>query len=169
MSRSPILRARRFSYLLTGRATCACGARLHGHSSRQYRYYRCSAARGPRCNAPLVNADELEELVWEQVRTVLLNPDLIFAHLEASREGELETISEREHRAISQRLASLYMEERRLYHLYVSGRYDQKKLDDELDRVRTERSGLTSQLREVRARLDAQHEIVERKRSIEEY
>ncbi len=169
MSRSPILRARRFSYLLTRRATCACGARLHGHSSRQYRYYRCSAARGPRCNAPLVNADELEELVWEQVRTVLLNPDLIFAHLEASREGELETISEREHRAISQRLASLHMEERRLYHLYVSGRYDQKKLDDELDRVRTERSGLTSQLREVRARLDAQHEIVERKRSIEEY
>lgn len=101
MNRSPILRARRFSYLLTGRATCACGARLHGHSSRRYRYYRCSAARGPLCNAPLVNADQLEGLVWEEVKRVLLNPELILAHLETGREEESETVAGREHTAIS--------------------------------------------------------------------
>lgn len=169
MSRSPVLRLRRFSYLVTGRAVCACGARMHGHSSRQYRYYRCSAARGSLCDAPLVNADQLEGLVWEEVKRVLLNPELILAHLETGREEESETVTGREHTAISQRLGNLDAEERRLYRLYASGRYDQKKLDDELDRVRTERSSLESRLKEIERRSEARHEIVERRRSIEEY
>lgn len=61
------------------------------------------------------------------------------------------------------------MEEHRLYHLHASGKYAQKKLDDELDRVRTERRRLTSQVRELEIRLEDQREILQGKRSIEEH
>ena len=169
MKRGPTHRSPKYSYLLSGRATCSCGSRLHGYSCRGNRYYRCPRTKDSLCDARLVKADELEKLVWDEVKRVLLNPQLILAHIEERGKEDSETVSKREHTGITQRLASLDMEERRLYRLYTSGRYDQKKLDDELDRVRTERSSLESRLEEIQNRLQGQREILERKRSIEEY
>jgi len=163
-TRAATYRVRRYRYLLTGRVRCNCGTRIHGYSCREYRYYRC-----PGCGARLLKADELEGLAWGEIKRLLLNPELLLAHVETRYNGETDTTSQRERTAIGQRLGSLAMEERRLYRLYSSGRYDQSKLDDELDRVRTERSSLASQARELEARLEAHHEIVERNTSIQEY
>jgi len=165
-SRAATYRTRRYHYLLTGNIRCGCGTRMHGYSCRRYRYYRCP---GSPCDTRLRNADELETLVWEEIKRVLLNPEFIVAQLEARGKGEGKAASERERTAIASRLATLDVAERRLYRLYASGRYDKKKLDDELDRRRTERTSLQSHLKELERRLETQEELLERKRSIEEY
>lgn len=156
------------TYLLTGMVRCGCGARMHGATSMGYRYYRCFQAKRGLCAAHLVRADELEDLIWQEVKSVLLNPEMILRHLEGRAGGEPESDS-KERAAIEQRLARLDMEERRLYRLYASGKYDQKKLDDEIDRMQTEREALQQQSGKIEKRLEAGREFVERGRSIQEY
>jgi predicted nuclease with TOPRIM domain len=78
-------------------------------------------------------------------------------------------VSDREHTAITQRLANLDVQKRRLYRLYASGEYDQKMLDDELDRLGTERSGLQERLKEIERAVQLRQEILDRKNQIEEY
>ncbi len=70
-----------------------------------------------------MRADELEELVWEEIKKVLLNPELILAHIDSTQQAASESAPQGEHTAVSERLASLDMEERHLYRLYASGRY----------------------------------------------
>jgi len=153
-------------YLLKGRVRCSCGAKMHGTACTGYRYYRCSGRKQGFCDAPLVRADKLESIVWEEVKKVLLSPELILAYLETGQKTKSSGLLES---GLKQRLAGLDVEERRLYRLYAQGKYDQVKLDDELDRIRTERSTLQEQLEEVKRQAEAQKELVDRKRSIEQY
>ncbi len=65
--------SKRRTYLVSGLATCGCGAPLHGQtrSARglEWRYYLCR-----RCHAPAIPADKLETTVLDRLRELQL-PD----------------------------------------------------------------------------------------------
>ena len=114
------------------------------------RYYRCYGYQQMRlqCRAkPMIRAERLESLVWNQVKNALENPDLIVAGIEALNAQEdggglVEEI------ALAERdLQKVQMEEDRAIRLYVSG----KITEDQLDR---QRRFITERLETLRARLD---------------
>lgn len=85
-------------YLLSGHVACSkCGAPLVGtYLNHKYRYYRCrcnypTAVSNPMCDAGYIRAEQIEKLVWQEVRKVIEHPRLIMAELEkradASRQG----------------------------------------------------------------------------------
>ena len=113
------------------------------------RYYRCYGYQQMRLQCrpkPMIRAERLEGLVWNEIRKVLENPGLIIAGIEAlsSQEdggGLVEEI------ALAERdLQKVQMEEDRAIRLYVSGKITEDQLDHQ-------RKFITERLEMLRAKL----------------
>lgn len=72
-------------YLLRGMVRCGrCGLTMPATTTtsagRRYRYYRCASSVRPEtrtCDQALVNADDLEALVWASIEDALRHPEMI--------------------------------------------------------------------------------------------
>jgi len=159
------------NYLLSGRLYCECGQPMHGDTTRGYRYYRCFGRQKWRARLPCkhsVRGDVLEKLVWDQIKEALENPGLICAELDRIHAAE-PTLAERDLAAVIQILAKLDLEERRYLRLYGHQKIDAKKLDDEVDRIKTERQGWLDHKGSIEKRIEAKERLLEQKRTVREY
>ncbi len=79
-------------YLLRGMLVCGtCGRPMRSCPERNVRVYRCSSReRGPACGGKRVPAEPVESWVWEEVRRLLNQPDIIAR--ETTRLLESETV-----------------------------------------------------------------------------
>lgn len=170
-------RKQKLPYLLKGRVRCACGRSMRGHGSlkRKQRYYHCWATHKSHhheiqkpCNARMVRASELEDMVWNQVKAVLLDPSILIAEIE-QRQRSGDAHLEEELTSVQKAISALDGQERRLLHLYGKANIDEKKLDDEIARIETEKKAWEGQRRNLEARLEAEREIQENRLSIEAY
>ena len=154
-------------YLLQHLLSCAeCGRlfacrstarRTVKHKGKSYRYdletphrhYQCYGMLSERLGCrerPLIRAEQLEELVWSQVKGMIQNPELIVAGIESldnQEEGGLEKRTARAERD----LQKVQFEEERAIRLYVSGKITEDQLDHQ-------RRFITERLEAVRAKLD---------------
>ncbi len=112
-------------YPLTGFAVCGyCGSPLVGAClSKRYRYYKCrgtypTASREKICNAKYIKADWLENVVWEKVKGVLSNPEILLAEVSRQTEIEQDQASsgniEQEIRSLTRKMKGYAGQERRL-------------------------------------------------------
>jgi len=112
-------------YPLTGFAVCSyCGSPLVGACLRKrYRYYKCrgtypTASRNKICDAKYIKADWLENVVWEKVKSVLSNPEVLLAEVSKQNEAEQAQVStgniEQEIRAVTRKIKGYAGQERRL-------------------------------------------------------
>ena len=114
-------------YLLTGFATCGyCGSPLVGSclgNNDRYRYYHCrgtypTASRAKICDAKYIKADLLEDAVWQQVKSVLANPEILLGNVRTSIESEKETVAQgtldHEIKVLTRKLKQYSGQERRL-------------------------------------------------------
>jgi len=170
-------RKQKLPYLLKGRVRCACGRSMRGHGSfkRKQRYYHCWATHKSHrheiekpCNARMVRADELEDMVWNQVKAVLLDPSMLIAVIE-QRQRSGDSHLDDELSTVQKAISALDRQERRLLRLYGKASIDEKKLDDEIARIKTEKEAWEEQHRELEARLEAEREIRKNRLSIEAY
>lgn len=164
-------RSRKHDYLLGGRLYCACGQRMYGETSHGYKYYRCFGRDRYRAKFPCrhaVRGHELERVVWHEIKATLQNPDLICAQLDRIHAGE-PSLAQRDLEAVVQALAQLDLEERRYLRLYGQGKIDERKLHDEIDRVRTEREGWLKEKATIDERLEAKERITQQKLTVHEY
>lgn len=154
-------------YLLQHLLRCGeCGHNFHAKSTwttsnvrngTRYRYdfttpkrhYKCNGMQSLRlkCRAQhYIRAERLEEPVWNEVKRVIQNPDLIVAgidSLDSQEGGGLE-----EEIAQAERdLRSIQLEEDRAIRLFVSGKITEAQLDHQ-------RRFITERLESARARLD---------------
>ena len=113
------------------------------------RYYKCNGMQSLRLQCRdrhYIRAERLEEPVWDEVKRVIQNPDLIVAGIEAldaQGGGNLE-----EEIAQTERdLRSIQMEEDRAIRLFVSGKITEDQLD-------LQRRFITERLESARAKLD---------------
>lgn len=126
-------RNRKHRYLLSGRIRCGCGWSMRSRTvSPRYVYYDCrrkGREYGPdRCRAKVVNAREVEALVWSEVKKALSGPKAIRAALQARQQtldpgglrGDLEA-SKRE-------IDGLRKQEANPIYLYRVGEYDEELL-----------------------------------------
>ena len=146
-----------------------------GSVKRKERYYHCWATHKAHhheiekpCNARMVRASQLEDMVWNQVKAVLLDPSILIAEIEQrQRIGDPHLKDELS--SVQQAIAGLDGQERRLLRLYGKAKIDEKKLDDEIGRIKTEKEAWEEQRREMQARLEAEREIQKNRLTIEAY
>ena len=163
-------------YLLRGHIRCRCGAAMHGRGStkRKERYYQCwrattKAEVDRRCYSKMIRADKLEPLVWEEIKKVLLNPQLILAEVEERIQSNNPKSIDKEIEVIEKKLAQLDLEERRLIRLYGKHIVTEKTLADEVDRVKTERGSWVEELRTLEARKRAWLTMKKQALTLEDY
>jgi len=137
-------------YPLTGFAVCGyCGSPLVGAClSKRYRYYKCrgtypTASRNKICDAKYIKADWLENVVWEKVKSVLSNPEVLLAELRKQTEAEQAQVStgtlEQEIRELTRKMQGYAGQERRLMSVLRLELATPDIVLDELNQMKKER------------------------------
>jgi site-specific DNA recombinase len=163
------------TWLLRGLVVCGkCGVRANpqqqssnaDNGTRKNRYYNCSnhdvqRAGGPehRCTERRIRADELDAFVFDQMREILLRPDVLLAGEQTlvSREPTPDDeILDAQLARLTRRVEEATAERRRITDLYQAGHIDMT----ELNRRATEVDARRGQLETEQTELTAQrHEL----------
>ena len=156
-------RTRRRPYLLRGLIKCnICGHNFTGCTSRssnnrELGYYRCNmnVNRGrifsERCPTPNVKADIVEELVWQQVCEIILNPEVAKQALEDKYDAcnQAEYIAELSE--VKHRLEELKEAEQRLLVKYAdpAGNFTEEALEGASKEIRANRQVVQDRINEL--------------------
>jgi len=147
-------------YLLRSLVRCgACGAARTGRTARtngnNYPYYTCSSvygtpAPGPPCSSRSVRADELDRLVWEEVKRLLSRPEEIMEYLHERYGTEGETVLEHTKRKLSELERSLVIlkrQERRLVDAYQADVIELKELNERRSAIQKRRAEVETEIK----------------------
>ena len=146
---------KKHDYLLKGLLVCGCcQLRMLGHAGdpvRRKRRYLCSRKEtlhaGPKpCPNRTVQADIIEELVWQSVSELLRNPGLLIEQYEQRQEPGYGTPEQQEQQRLERRLAALRREGQRLIDAYQSGVIELSDLKERHERVSEECKRLEEKL-----------------------
>ena len=119
------------------------------------RYYACGGMRknGLRCRKRLfIKAEQIEALLWNEVKSVLQNPDLILAGIKSLDARENGTL-DKEIAGMERELLKVKSEEDRAIRLYVLGKITEKQLDKQREFIDGRMERLQAKSSEHRARL----------------
>ena len=168
-----------YEYLLRGLVSCAqCQLACTGRSCQPgYAYYACRGrsdtlrqAKGERCIARYAPAEQLDELVWQDLCHILTDPTCITHALERAHAGEwLPQALQARRQTLQNALAQLDRQQARLLEVYLAEVIGQ----DEFERKRLElgqtHRGLERQLRHLEAQVQQQIDIAALSVGIEEF
>ena len=102
-------------------------------------------------NPAMIRAEQLEELVWNQVKGMVQNPELIVAGIESL--GAQEDGGLAEQTALAERdLQRIQVEEERAIRLYVSGKITENQLDQQRRFIAERLEAARATLNDLRAR-----------------
>ena len=159
------------TYTLQHLAKCwECGRRLgcrsfwgstHRRNGKEYtytltspnRYYHCYGLyQRIRCREhPYIPAGKLEDLVWEEVKNILENPQLIVAGIEAL-DSEDDGFSPDEVARAEKEIKKIQEDDERAVRLYVTGRITEEELDREREFIRQRLEAVNQKLDDYRVR-----------------
>ena len=104
------------------------------------------------CRKPaMIRAEQLEELVWNQVKGMVQNPELIVAGIESLDAQEDGGLAEQAVRA-ERDLHRIQVEEERAIRLYVSGKITENQLDQQRRFITERLEAARATLNDLRAR-----------------
>jgi site-specific DNA recombinase len=154
-------------YLLRGLLVCGhCGRRLIGAWNPLTKgRYTCSARyprKAPwRCDARSVKGEQVEAEVWNYVRQILSDPELLRSHYDESHgDPAVDGANERERERLERSLRTLDREVRRLIDAYQAGVIELQELQERRQQVQTRGQMLRSRLQEiVQLRIQREKEI----------
>ena len=162
-------------YLLRGMIVCGtCGRSMYAENEhRRTRIYRCSSRSHDMkaCGGKRVNADYIEERVWDMVLAFLSNPDV------AERERErLENDRPDDHLQIDLQAARKRLEtvERRIQKLVrrlatTDDEDFERAFDSELAKLKDEKRQTQDIIKDIEARLSTQQQKLESLKTLTDY
>jgi site-specific DNA recombinase len=145
-----------YEYPLRGFAVCGeCESPLVGTClNKKHRYYKCSGTyntytRSKICDAKLIPADMLEDAVWQKVKSVLANPELLLSEVGKQTESEKAKLNdgniEQEIRELNRNLKKYAEQQRRLAKAFKLG-FDPDIILDEINQTKKEKKADESRL-----------------------
>jgi site-specific DNA recombinase len=154
-------------YLLRGLVSCGicrlgCTGRTRTASDTRYRYYRClgkqatvASGRPHRCPARFIPADQLDELVWADLATVVQQPQLVAQALERAHSGAWVPAELRRRQAsLQQARASVARQRQRLLDAYLAEVIDLAAFQRQDQALSRQQADLLAREREVAAQGD---------------
>ena len=159
------------NYLLSGlvecshcgwayRGTCASGSR----TGKRYYYYACGRRtttydKRVERSCPHVNAEWLEDLVWQDVRSFLENPGEVLERVrEQLEDGDHEHELEERHESLEKRLTSKQAERDRAMRLYTRGLISEEEADVLLADLKNQTANLRLLIESVETDLSKREE-----------
>ena len=94
----------------------------------------------------------MEQRVWDEVKGVLLEPDVIVAGIAALDEGGGESLAEEQNK-VERELREVQLEEQRLVRLYVTGKVTEEMLD-------LQRKFITERIEHLHAKVEEYRALV---------
>ena len=156
-------RNQKHQYLLSGHIRCGlCGRRYIGHTNGfGYQLYRCYGRRRPEsvtpCPAKGVKGAESESLVWQEVKKVLVHPDLILSELRRRQEEATHSQAvEDDIKVVDKRIEGVDKSMQRLVTLYRLGEIDDQFILNENKKLKGEKERLLEEKTALRNRLEVQ-------------
>jgi site-specific DNA recombinase len=141
---------KRYEYLLSGLLRCQqCGYALYGKpaSNSKYKrlYYRCAGLDGYRwkdgrvCTGHPIRVEAMDDLVWEQTRRLLEQPDLVVKEYSRRTQKKQRQRSEFKDILIKKRreIKQQELAKERLLDLYQSGQVSLTEIEQRLKAIRT--------------------------------
>jgi site-specific DNA recombinase len=152
--------------LLQGLLVCdicgfAYGRTSQGPGPKKYHYYRCPGTNGWQlpggvrvCTSRPLRADDLDELVWRNVVTLLADPALVRLELERrlARMRDADPVHARRGR-LNQEIATVDAAINRLVGAYQEELVTLEELRERVPGLRAQRQGLSGQLQAMAAQL----------------
>ena len=165
-------------YLLRGLVSCAqCHLSATGRTlPLGYAYYVCRGRSDPlrtakdeRCTARYAPADELDQLVWQDLCRLLVDPALITHELTRAQAGEWlpQALQDRQ-QALRTTLAQLERQQTRLLEVYLAEVIDRDEFERKRQAVTQTQNGLTQQLRQLEAQAQKQLDTAQLATGIED-
>jgi site-specific DNA recombinase len=162
-------------YLLRGLLVCGeCGKRMIGWWTKNGGRYVC-ADRYPRhepwaCNGRSVMAREVEGPIWEYVKELLSDPELLKARYEEGRgDPAVDDAEEREKERIGRKLKALDREVGRLIDAYQAEVIDLADLKERRERIEEHGRMLKRRLSEIREKRAEREQEVRLLRGLEQF
>lgn len=156
-------------YLLRGLVSCAqCHLSCQGRTRRPgYSYYVCRgktdalrAAKTDRCQARYAPAEQLDELVWQDLVQLLSQPELIIQALQRAQMGEwLPQQLQARRQSLNQALAQLARQEERLLEAYLAEVIELAELERKRQDIAHKQQALDRQVRQLETQLHKQLEL----------
>ncbi len=148
-------RNKKHQYLLSGHVKCQrCGRPYWGYLSRGKwkdtiylkRYYRCAGKlrriSPGQCDNRNINADEIEELIWQEVDKIMSHPQMVLSELERRKhDPNQETRLAKELQQIDNRLRVLDRDQEGLLQWALRG-FPEETVVKENEKINRERSRL---------------------------
>ena len=146
------------AYLLRGLITCTCGrgftgATFNTKDKAAVRYYRCGSQAGDklgreRCNAKVIDAQWIEDKVWEDIKTFVANPGDVINTLKDRMDQELKSVppTESRRRELTKAIDAKEAEKDRVLDAYRRGLIDIDALSDHVGRSKIELEPLQEEL-----------------------
>lgn len=146
-------------YLLRGVMHCGmCGLTLVGSADRSGGRYRCGGElleRGPiagRCPSCSVRVNAIEPPIWADIERWLRNPGDVLDGVDGPAEREAQgAVAEAESITLARALEALEGQRKQATALNIRGRLPDGELDDQLDRIHTERTALEARVAALQA------------------
>jgi site-specific DNA recombinase len=166
------MRNSKHPYLLRGLVSCGicrldCQGRTRHPQDEPYRYYICRAkqhavasGRDERCPARFIPAQQLDELVWADLRAVLQSPDLVAQAVERAQGGAWVPDELRRRQATLRGVReSLERQRRRLLEAYLAEAVELAEFQRKDGELRQRQEDLIAQEREIAAQGQQQLEV----------
>jgi site-specific DNA recombinase len=165
-------------YLLQKLLTCGYdgrrmqAAKRPADRSRECRYYFCSGTRKSvapvLCPSRSVSESRIVPPVWEKIRELLLNPDVILKDLAGYSRGKIALVDiEQETRALETQREKTAERTRRLADLYLAQAIDKPHFQAEHSRLKDEIREVERGLAKLSGVVTTQDEILARTRSLQ--
>jgi site-specific DNA recombinase len=177
-------RNRKYRYLLSGRLTCGeCGAKLIGHTcvdrryGREYAYYHCPALNYPEhypghtCTGMRFRVDQVDEVIWEWISSLLREPQTLEEALIAQKEKREEENGPIRGRLdiVGDLLADNQRQLERLLDLYLNSDFSKDVLMDRKGRLESTIEGLEKERANLCTHLKARTVTAEQIQSIQDF
>jgi site-specific DNA recombinase len=166
-------------YLLRGLISCGqCHLSATGKTRKGgYRYYVCRghtdslrAAQGERCIARYAPADQLDALVWQDLCSVLTNPEMIAYALERAHGGHwLPQELQAQVKALQKASQQLERQQERLLEAYLADIVKLPELERKRDELGRKQEALRLQITQLQTQVDHRMELSKVADSIETF
>jgi site-specific DNA recombinase len=147
-------------YLLRGLVSCGhCQGTSKGRVMDKYRYYQCvrymkpawsTGGPGTRCPARYTRADDLDQLIWDDLSQIITNPEIITHELKRAQNGEwLPQSLQAQRLRLQDALAKLERQQARLLDAYLAEIIVREEFERKRQELSKTKQGLTQQKREL--------------------